>query len=339
MNGRRPGGGRRFALAVAAGGGLTLVLAGPSPSAATPPECVRVVVGDHLDVSVDCPPPPPPVTTTTTTEPPPAATTTAVPATTTTQPPLPPPTVPPTSQPEPPSPAPAAAPPPATTTTTTTTTTTVVPPPPPLPQAPAPPAAPTEPPPAPPRLGVTATLDPPRPAPGDLVAVTIMVHNNGESAATGIALRDEVSGNAAVRSALVVGREDAGQPRSEPTASPAALVAWRGATGAPGDGDGDDCRVTTRRAECNLGSLEPGETSTVTARLLVDREPASPRLIQRISLGSGQHALVAGEDVSALLSHQPSPGLPLASLPGPSVTLVAILGLALAARANSARGS
>ena len=224
-------------------------------------------------------------------------------------------------------------PPPPTTTTTTTappppTTTTAPPPPAPLPPPPPPTVAlaPTPPPPPPPpttttstttttqpppppspeppppRLTVSAAFAPQHPGRGQLATVSIEVGNDGEGTAEGLVLTDEVSRTTELRSAW----------------SP----------------DGD-CTVAGRTATCRLGRLDPGQVSTVLVRIKVVREPASSTLVQHISLSTGDQAAVAEQSVSALLDPGPPRGMALLDLPGPTVTVIALVTFVLAARSGS----
>jgi uncharacterized protein DUF11 len=287
---------------------VTVVLALPGSSAATPDEaarrpaagnrtdagqtpleiCIHVDVDGIVVVDVriggDCappattttttttpPPPPPPPPTTTTTAPPPAEV--APPTTTTTVPPPPPP-------------------PPSTTTTTTTTvppTTTTTTPPPPRPPAP-----------PPPRLTARVSVAPDLPVPGQPAVTTITVRNDGGSPAPALTLVDEVSPGAAVRSAT-----------------------------APGG----SCGTAGHRATCELGTVPAGGQTTAEVRLLLEAEPVSRTLVQRVTLSTGGTSEAGTAMASTLLAPGES-GPTLLALPGPTVTLVAFVGFVLAARSS-----
>jgi hypothetical protein len=150
-------------------------------------------------------------------------------------------------------------------------------------------------------LAVTALVAPARPAPGDSATVTVAVRNDGGRRAGRIRLAYEAGPGAAVRSA----------------SGPAAA-----------------CTVAPRRATCALGDLAPGATVAVRVRLLTDREPPGPALLQRITVsGAGRSELVA-RTVSTLVDRPPA-GARVLDVPGPTVRLIAFVGFVLAARSRS----
>lgn len=150
-----------------------------------------------------------------------------------------------------------------------------------------------------PQLSVSAVFAPNPALMGEPVTVTLTVHNDGAEAVPDVQLTDEVSASATVRSAT----------------SP---------TGA--------CTVSGRQIRCQLGALEPGAVTTADVRLLVEAEPVSSTVIQRISLGGAGQTTVVDRSVSTLLASGESPGRDLLALPGPTVTLVAFVGFVLASR-------
>jgi len=150
-------------------------------------------------------------------------------------------------------------------------------------------------------LAVSATVAPAAPAPGDLVTVTVAVRNDGGRPVAGAGLTHEPGPGATVR----------------------------GASGPAGA-----CGVASRRASCPLGDVAAGATVAVRVRLLTDREPPGPALVQRITVsGAGRSGLVA-RTVSALVDRPPA-GPRLLDLPGPTVRLIAFVGFVLAARSRS----
>jgi hypothetical protein len=125
------------------------------------------------------------------------------------------------------------------------------------------------------------------------------VRNDGEGPADGLVLTDDVDATTELRSAT--------SPNGE-------------------------CTVAGRTVTCDLGTLGPGEIATVLVRVKVVREPAVDTLVQRISLGTGQQTQIVERRVSALLDPGPSTSLALLDLPGPTVTVVALVTFVLSAR-------
>jgi hypothetical protein len=92
--------------------------------------------------------------------------------------------------------------------------------------------------------------------------------------------------------------------------------------------------VAGRTATCRLGRLDPGDAATVLVRVKVVREPASSSLVQRISLSTGAEVELASQSFSTLLDPGSPRGLALLDIPGPTVTVVALVTFVLAARAS-----
>jgi hypothetical protein len=149
---------------------------------------------------------------------------------------------------------------------------------------------------------VTAAFNPQRPAKGQLATVSIEVRNTGEGPAVDLLMTDEVSRTTELRSAT----------------SP----------------DGE-CTVAGRIVTCRLGRLDPGEVATVLVRVKVVQDPASSTLVQRISLSTGDEVELAEQSFSALVDPGPPRGLALLDLPGPTVTLVALVTFVIAARSST----
>jgi uncharacterized repeat protein (TIGR01451 family) len=142
---------------------------------------------------------------------------------------------------------------------------------------------------------------PAEPGPGDPVTVTVAVRNDGGRPIAGVRLTHEPGPGATVRGA---------------------------------SGPGGACAVVPRRATCPLGDVAAGATVAVRVRLLTDREPPGPALVQRITVsGAGRSELVA-RTVSTLVDRPPA-GARLLDLPGPTVRLIAFVGFVLAARSRS----
>jgi hypothetical protein len=156
-------------------------------------------------------------------------------------------------------------------------------------------------------LTVTAAFNPLRPAKGQLATVSIEVRNTGEGPTVDLVMTDEVSRTTELRSAT----------------SP----------------DGE-CTVAGRIVTCRLGRLDPGEVATVLVRVKVVEEPASSTLVQHISLSTGgstgNEVELAERSFSALVDPGPPRGLALLDLPGPTVTLVALVTFVIAARSSTA---
>jgi hypothetical protein len=148
---------------------------------------------------------------------------------------------------------------------------------------------------------VTAAFDPQRPAEGQLATVRLEVRNDGDGPADDLVLTDEASRTTELRSAT----------------SP----------------DGE-CTVAGRTATCRLGRLAPGRAATVLVRVKVVDEPATSTLVQRVTLSTGGRVEPAERSFSALVDPGPTPGRALLDLPGPTVTLVALVTFVLAARSG-----
>lgn len=132
-----------------------------------------------------------------------------------------------------------------------------------------------------------------------MATVRLEVRNDGEGPAEDLVLTDEVARTTELRSAT----------------SP----------------DGD-CTVAGRTVTCRLGRLGPGESSTVLVRVKVVEEPASSTLVQHVGLSTGGQADPSEQSFSALVAAGPPRGRPLLDLPGPTVTVVALVTFVLAAR-------
>ena len=147
---------------------------------------------------------------------------------------------------------------------------------------------------------MNASVVPSPPVAGEVATAVVTVRNDGEQAVDDVHLIDELSANAALRSAS----------------------SRMGA-----------CTVVGRRADCRLGRLAPGDLATAELRLVVDAEPASRTVVQRITLGGDAHAGVVDRSVATLTS-SPTRAGSLVDLPGPTVTLVAFVGFVLASRGS-----
>ena len=217
------------------------------------------------------------------------------PTTTTTAPPPPPPTTTTTAlPPPPPTTMPTPQPLVVTSTTTAPTTTTTTAPPPPPPPPP-PPDAP------PPRLTARVMVSPEPPAAGEPATATVVVQNHGGNPATAVTLVDEVSASAGVRSATT---------------------------------PGGACATTVHQASCELGPIPAGGQTTAEVRLLMEEDPASRTLVQRISLSSAGAADTATTTTASTLLAPAETSTSLLALPGTTVTLVAFVGFVLAARST-----
>jgi large repetitive protein len=147
---------------------------------------------------------------------------------------------------------------------------------------------------------VTAVLTPDAPAAGEPAAATITVRNDGEGAVEGLRLTDQVSPGVMVRS---------------------------------GSSPAGGCSIASRRADCPLGSLAPGDSVTTVVRLLLDPEPASRTVGQRITLSATGQEQVADRSLSTLVD-APVEQAQVLGVPGTVVTLVAFVGFVLAARSR-----
>jgi uncharacterized repeat protein (TIGR01451 family) len=156
--------------------------------------------------------------------------------------------------------------------------------------------------PLPAHLAVSAAFSPQHPGKGQLAGVTIDVRNDGDGPAEGLVLTDVVSATTELRSA------------STP---------------------GGTCAISGRTLACELGRLGPADSTTVQVRVKVAREPATSTLSQHISLSSGEQADLAQQSVSALVDPGPPRGLALLDLPGPTVTIVALVTFVLAGRSTT----
>jgi uncharacterized repeat protein (TIGR01451 family) len=155
-----------------------------------------------------------------------------------------------------------------------------------------------------PELAVTASVAPTPPVVGEMATVIVKVRNDGPEPVADVALGDELSPNAAVRSAT----------------SPAGT-----------------CTVAGRRADCVLGGLAPGETAVVEIRVLLDPASTSRTVVQHLSLGGNGYLQVSDRSVSTLVADEPPGPDPLLALPGPTVTLVAFVGFVLASGSGPTR--
>jgi uncharacterized repeat protein (TIGR01451 family) len=150
---------------------------------------------------------------------------------------------------------------------------------------------------------VTVAIDPRQPVPGEPATVTITVHNEGERAVQGLGLTDEVSANAALRSA----------------SSPAG-----------------ECHVSPGRAACQVGRVAPGDGVTTEVRLMLEPEPVSRTVTQHITLSaSGDREQTTERAVSTLVDGGPGAAAQLLAIPGTTVTLVAFTGFVMAAQSPS----
>lgn len=152
---------------------------------------------------------------------------------------------------------------------------------------------------------MSAAFTPQRPAEGQLATVSLEVRNDGEGPAEDLVLTDVVSRTTELRSAT----------------SP----------------DGE-CTVAGRTVTCRLGRLAPGQVATVLVRVKVVEEPASSTLVQRVSLSAGGQVDLAERSFSALVDPGPPRGRALLDLPGPTVTVVALVTFVIAARPMSGSG-
>lgn len=132
------------------------------------------------------------------------------------------------------------------------------------------------------------------------MTVAIVVRNDGEGPAENVGLTNEVSQSAAVRSA------------SAPDSN---------------------CGVSSRRAECQLGTVAPGESVSTTVRLLMDQEPASSVVTQRITLTTGGQPEATERGVSTLIDPEQASALPFDG-PETTVTLIALVSFVLAAKSG-----
>jgi hypothetical protein len=148
-----------------------------------------------------------------------------------------------------------------------------------------------------PRLSVTATWSPERPAAGEMAAVTLVVRNSGMAGIDDLVLLDEVGHSTHLR----------------------------GAT----SGDGT-CTTEGRRARCGMGRLAPWAERSVRLRLLVDEQPASHSLVNRVSLSSGGHMTVEEQTISALLAPGPTEQAGVLDLSTATVTLIVLVSFVLA---------
>jgi uncharacterized repeat protein (TIGR01451 family) len=154
-----------------------------------------------------------------------------------------------------------------------------------------------------PRLSVTAAIDPEQPVAGDAATVTITVRNQGERTVQGLALTDEVSRTAALRS---------------------------------GSSPAGECRVSPGRAVCQLGDLAPGDSVTTEVRLQLEPEPVSPTVSQRITLSaSGDRAQTTERAVSTLIDGGPGAEAQLLAIPGTTITVITFTAFVLASRPPS----
>jgi hypothetical protein len=148
-----------------------------------------------------------------------------------------------------------------------------------------------------PRLSVTATWSPERPAAGEMATVTLVVRNSGMAGVDDLVLVDEVGHSTHLR----------------------------GATSADGT-----CTTEGRRARCALGRLAPWTERSVRLRLLIDDEPASHFLRNRVRLSSGGHMTVEEQTVSTLLAPGPVEQAGLFDLSSATVTLIVLVSFVLA---------
>lgn len=147
---------------------------------------------------------------------------------------------------------------------------------------------------------MTADLTPDPPAAGEPATATITVRNEGEGTVEGIRLTDQVSPGVMVRS---------------------------------GSSPAGGCSVTSRRADCPLGTLAPGDSATTQVRLLLEPEPASRTVGQRITLSATGQEQVADRSLSTLVD-APVEEAQVLGVPGTVVTLVAFVGFVIAARSR-----
>ena len=150
---------------------------------------------------------------------------------------------------------------------------------------------------------MNAAVAPAPPVAGEAATAVVTVGNDGEQAVDDVHLIDELSANAALRSA------------SSPMGT---------------------CTVVGRRADCRLGRLAPGDLATVELRLVVDAAPASRTVVQRIGLGGGGQVEAVDRSVSTLVAADAAGDNGLLALPGPTVTLVTFVGFVLAGRVRPA---
>jgi hypothetical protein len=130
--------------------------------------------------------------------------------------------------------------------------------------------------------------------------VTITVRNEGERPVQDLGLTDRLTGGAALRSA------------SSPSG---------------------DCRVSPSDATCQLGDLAAGANVIAEVHLVLDTEPVSRTVSQRITLSaSGGQEQITERAVSTLIDDGQEPGSQLLTVPGTVVTLIAFTGFTLAAR-------
>lgn len=112
----------------------------------------------------------------------------------------------------------------------------------------------------------------------------------------------------------------------------------QGAEARSASGNTAECGVVAREVDCQLRSLEPGETTTVEVRLLVDRSPAPGKVAQQIRLAATDDVIVADEAVAVPVTRGERGLAGLLARPGTAVTLGATFGLVLAARPRTSSG-